>query len=79
MLVVDLHLPDLSGQDVCRRLRASASTARLPILAVSAVSDQIQAERTSLEAGATAFITDEADTATFVAAVRDVLGGNAAK
>jgi CheY-like chemotaxis protein len=78
LLVVDLHLPDVSGLDVCQRLKADPSTAGLPILAVSAVADRSEAERIALDAGASAFITDEADGPAFIAAVRDVLQGGAA-
>jgi len=72
-LVVDIHLPDVSGLDVCRTLRADPRTARLPILAVSAVADKPEAERAAHDAGATAFITDEAESDAFVAAVHHLL------
>ena len=75
LLVIDMHLPDLSGLDVCRALKTDPRTAGVPILAVSAVSDRDQAERGARDAGAAAFITDEADADAFVAAVRDVLKG----
>ena len=78
LLVVDLHLPDVSGLDVCRSVKADPRTASLPILAVSAVSDSAEAERRSRDAGASAFVPDEADGEAFVAAVRAVLAKNAA-
>ena len=73
LLVIDFHLPDLSGLEVCRTIKADPRTAGLPILAVSAVSDREQAERAAQDAGASAFIGDEADADAFVAAVRDLL------
>jgi CheY-like chemotaxis protein len=75
LLVIDFHLPDLSGLDVCRAVKADPHTAGLPILAVSAVADREPAERAARDAGAAAFIADEADADAFVAAVRDVLKG----
>jgi len=72
-VVVDIHLPDVSGLDVCRSLKADPRTAQLPILAVSAVVDTSEAERSAQDAGASAFITDEADGDAFVAAVHHLL------
>jgi CheY-like chemotaxis protein len=73
LAVVDLHLPDISGLDVCRGIRENASTAALPVLMVSAVSETDEAERLSRTAGATGFVSDAADGAAFVRAVRDTL------
>lgn len=77
LLVIDFHLPDVSGLDVCRAVKADPRTEAVPILAVSAVADREQAERAAADAGAAAFIPDEADADAFVAAVRDVLQGRA--
>lgn len=77
LLVIDLHLPDISGLDVCRSVKADPATAGLPILAVSAVSDQAEAERVACEAGAIAFIADDAEADAFVAAVRDAVSRRA--
>src|SRR5436190_21231172 len=73
LLVVALHLPDISGLDVWRAVKADARTAGLAILAVSVMSDAEQAHRVARDAGATAFIPDETDGDAFVAAVRDAL------
>lgn len=36
-VVLDVHLPDIEGMEVCRRLRADPVTAGMPIVHVSAV------------------------------------------
>lgn len=36
-LIVDLHMPELDGLEVCRRLRSSPQTSRLPILVHSSI------------------------------------------
>ena len=74
LAVVDLHLPDISGLDVCRGIRGGADRAAMPILMVSAVSETEEAERLARDAGATAFVADAADGAAFVQAVRQTLG-----
>lgn len=46
-VVLDVHLPDLHGLEVCRLIRARPATANLPVIHVSAVyvSQQEQAAR----------------------------------
>jgi len=78
LLVVDLHLPDVSGLDVCRMLKEDPQTAAVPILAVSAVSDAADAARLAHDAGASGFVADEADGDAFLAAVRSALARRAA-
>lgn len=41
LVLLDLMLPDLSGIEVCRRLRADAATKALPIIMVTARSEEI--------------------------------------
>lgn len=36
IVLLDISMPDLSGEDVCRRLRAEPRTAQLPIIAYTA-------------------------------------------
>jgi CheY-like chemotaxis protein len=36
LLLLDLHLPDMTGQEVLRRLRAEPRTARVPVVILSA-------------------------------------------
>jgi two-component system, OmpR family, alkaline phosphatase synthesis response regulator PhoP len=40
LILLDLNLPYMSGFEMCRRLRAEASTARVPILILTARSDE---------------------------------------
>jgi two-component system phosphate regulon response regulator PhoB len=41
LLVLDVMLPDLSGIEVCRRLRRSPETVRLPVIMLTARSDEV--------------------------------------
>ncbi|MCU0650285.1 MAG: PAS domain S-box protein [Gemmatimonadaceae bacterium] len=80
LVLLDLHLPDISGEDVLRRLRADARTAAIPVVVVSA-----DATRSSLDrlhaAGADAYLTKPLDVDEFLAVVdrfvpsRDEHGG----
>jgi CheY-like chemotaxis protein/anti-sigma regulatory factor (Ser/Thr protein kinase) len=74
LVLLDLHLPDISGLDVCRRAHEQAGYETVPVLLMSAVSETDEASRLAADAGATAFLPDSADGDTFVGAVRKALG-----
>nr|WP_236598923.1 response regulator transcription factor [Ramlibacter monticola] len=52
-VVLDIHLPDLDGLEVCRLLRARRSTARLPVIHMSAIrieeSDAVAAQESGAD------------------------------
>ena len=52
LLCLELHLPDMSGLDVCRQLRAESNTALLPIVLLTC-DDKEATLKESLEAGIT--------------------------
>ena len=66
LVLLDLHLPDLTGEEVLRRLRADPRTAGIPVIIISA-----DATRDSLErlrgAGADAYLTKPLDLDEFMA------------
>jgi PAS domain S-box-containing protein len=66
LVLLDLHLPDLTGDEVLRRLRADPRTSGIPIIIISA-----DATRDSLErlraAGADAYLTKPLDLDEFLA------------
>jgi signal transduction histidine kinase/CheY-like chemotaxis protein len=56
VLLLDLNLPDLAGEEVLRRLRARAQTGDVPVIILSADSTSRNINRL-LEAGADAYLT----------------------
>ncbi len=56
MILLDLHLPDVTGADVLRQLRADKQTAGIPVVMLTADSTRTQA-RELLDAGAQAYLT----------------------
>jgi signal transduction histidine kinase/CheY-like chemotaxis protein len=65
LLVLDLNLPDLSGEQVLRRLRSRPETADVPILVLSADSTSQNIARL-LETGADAYLTKPLDVTKFL-------------
>lgn len=56
LLVLDLMLPDLSGMEVCRRVRAAQSTARLPVIMLTARGEEVD-RVAGFEVGADDYLT----------------------
>ena len=72
-LILDVNLPDMSGFDVVRLLRAKPATALLPIIHVSAASIQTGDIITGLEAGADAYLIHPVDPDVLLATLRTLL------
>ena len=60
-VLLDVHLPDLQGPEVCRLLRARPDTATMPIVHVSAQATDAQAQKRGREAGADAYLVTPVD------------------
>jgi CheY-like chemotaxis protein len=56
LVLLDVMMPGMDGYEVCRRLRADARLAEIPVVLVTALDDQT-ARLTGIEAGADDFIT----------------------
>ncbi len=72
VVLLDLHLPDMHGRDVLRRLRDDARTAATPVVVISADATP-KTEETLLAEGADAFLTKPLDVRAFVATVERLL------
>jgi DNA-binding response OmpR family regulator len=72
LLVLDVMMPDMSGLEVCQRLRANPDTAQLPIIMVSAksfVDDRV----IGFEAGADDYVSKPADPQELLARAKALL------
>lgn len=72
-LILDVNLPDMSGFDIVRLLRAEPRTALLPVVHVSAASIQTADIVTGLEAGADAYLVHPVDPDVLLATLRTLL------
>ncbi|SDO27187.1 two component transcriptional regulator, winged helix family [Rhodoferax sp. OV413] len=72
LLVLDIGLPDGSGLDVCRQVRASPTQRHLPVLVLSAQGEEID-RVVGLELGADDYVTKPFSPRELVARVRGLL------
>ena len=72
LAIIDIMMPDLDGYNVVRRLRANPATARIPILILTARSQEMD-KQTALEAGANAFLSKPVTAQQLTARVDSVL------
>jgi CheY-like chemotaxis protein len=73
LILLDLHLPDLSGAEVLRLLGRDSTTADIPVVVVSADATRSQVERLR-EAGALDYVTKPIDVAALLAIVDQTVG-----
>ena len=72
VIVLDLHLPDISGQDVLARLQADPATREIPVMILSA--DAMTSRSTSLlKAGAHAYLTKPLSVTQFLGVLDELL------
>ena len=60
LVLLDVVMPDMSGYEVCRQIRANAGTAILPVVMVTAL-DPTEERIKGLDAGADDFLTKPVD------------------
>ncbi|WP_143576662.1 response regulator, partial [Streptomyces acidiscabies] len=73
--LVDVGLPDMSGFELCRRLKATPGTERLPIVHFSAAAVAPSDRCRGLDVGGEAYLTVPADPLEIQAVVRAALRG----
>ena len=64
LILLDLHLPDLDGQEVLRQLKSLDTTREVPVVVISADATASQIDRL-MKAGAMAYLTKPLDVVEF--------------
>src|SRR5215469_2673124 len=72
IVLLDVMMPGMDGFEVCRRIKANAKTAYIPVVMVTAL-DQPSDRVTGLDAGADDFLTKPVDDAALFARVRSLV------
>ena len=73
LVLLDLNLPDLGGEEVMQRLLADPRTADIPVVLLSADTTVSKADRL-LAAGARAYVVKPLDVERFLEVIDDILG-----
>jgi two-component system, NtrC family, sensor kinase len=79
LIILDVHLPDMSGFEVCTRIKATPKTSHVPVLQISASFISGEDKARSLEAGADSYLTHPIDNVVLLATVRSLLRLRAAE
>lgn len=72
LILLDMMLPDISGIEVCKRLRADPQTKHIPIVVITA-SFERESRLAALEAGANEFLTKPLNEVILLARIRSLL------
>jgi signal transduction histidine kinase/ActR/RegA family two-component response regulator len=72
LILLDLHLPDISGEEVLRKLRFDSQTKAIPVVFLSAEVAPAKRQRL-LDAGARAFLSKPLNVAAFLATLENEL------
>ena len=75
LILLDVHMPGISGFEVCAQLRANPQTREVPIIMVTALDDRASRLR-GIEAGADDFLTKPYDRMELRARVKTILRVN---
>lgn len=72
-VLLDVHLPDMNGFEVCRAIRRDPRTSLLPVLHLSAAYVQDEDKVTGLNSGADAYLVHPAEPAVLVATLQALI------
>jgi DNA-binding response OmpR family regulator len=73
LVLLDVNLPDMSGIEVCRQIKADPRTASIPVIQVSATAIEVADRARGLTEGADAYLTEPTEPEELLATVTAVL------
>jgi CheY-like chemotaxis protein len=73
LVILDVNLPDMSGFEVCRRIKGDPRSAAIPVIQVSATAVQVKDRAHGLSEGADAYLVEPADPEELLATVAAAL------
>jgi CheY-like chemotaxis protein len=76
LILLDIHLPDVDGDEILKRLRSDELTRAIPVIAVSADATEDQRKR-MIALGAARYLTKPLSLSVVLSAIWEVLDTNA--
>jgi CheY-like chemotaxis protein len=73
LVLLDVNLPDVSGTEVCRRLKANPATAGIPVIQITGAWLSDEARRQGMASGADAYLTEPIDEVTLLREVVNLI------
>jgi CheY-like chemotaxis protein len=73
LILLDVNLPDISGTEVCSRLRRDPATATIPVIQITGAWLSEDARRRGIASGANAYLTEPVDDVTLLREVVTLL------
>ncbi|WP_328618173.1 fused response regulator/phosphatase [Amycolatopsis sp. NBC_00355] len=73
LVLLDVHLPDMSGFEVCERVKGDPRTAAMPVIHISATAIEVEDRTTGLDRGADGYLVEPVDPGELVATVEAAL------
>ena len=73
VIVLDVNLPDMSGFEVCRRIKSNPVTSQISVLQISASMVSSESKTRALDAGADGYLIHPIDGTVLIATVRSLL------
>lgn len=73
LVLLDVNLPDMTGFDVCARVKADPATSAVPVIHISATAIEPEDEARGLIGGADAYLLEPVDPRVLIATVEAVL------
>jgi CheY-like chemotaxis protein len=79
LILLDVNLPDISGTEVCARLRRDPATAGIPVIQITGAWLSEDARRRGMASGANAYLTEPVDDVALLKEVVNLLESAAEK
>ncbi|GEM_PF-1244222 len=79
LVLLDVHLPDINGMEVCRQLKAGPYAASILVLQISASAISGRSARIAMDNGADGYLTDPVDPDVLISTVKALLRLRAAE
>ncbi|MBI5881992.1 MAG: response regulator [Elusimicrobia bacterium] len=73
LIILDVHLPDMDGHEVCRRLKADARVRHIPVIMLTGEAREVESRVRGLDLGAEDYLFKPISPKVLVARIKSIL------